>query len=124
MNPKMYTVRDHLLGKDLAVVSLYEHFVKLVQACGPFEYVVGKDGIAFKGQRRNFAVAKPKSRWLDGVLVLSRRLRDPRIRAAQPYTKRLFGNHFRGTKPGQLDDEFANWVREAYQVGEGQHLID
>jgi Domain of unknown function (DUF5655) len=124
MNPKVYTVKGHLLGKDPAVVSLYEHFVELVQACGPFEYVVGKDGIAFKGQRRNFAVAKPKSRWLDGVLVLSRPLQDPRIRAAQPYTKRLFGNHFRVTKLAQLDNEFANWVYAAYQVGEGQHLVD
>ncbi|HEX9386482.1 MAG TPA: DUF5655 domain-containing protein [Anaerolineales bacterium] len=124
MSPKIYTTNDHLLGKDPAVVSLYEHFVELVQACGPFEYVVGKDGIAFKGQRRNIAVAKPKSRWLDGVLVLPRPLYDPRIRAAQPYTKRLFGNQFRVTKLDQLDDEFANWVREAYQVGEGQHLID
>lgn len=44
------------------IVSLYERFVQLVEAYGPFEYVVGKDGIAFKGQRRNFDVAKPKAK--------------------------------------------------------------
>lgn len=124
MNPKIYTVKDHLFGKNSAVVSVYERFVELVRACGPFEYVVGKDGIAFKGQRRNFAVAKPKSRWLDGVLVLQSPLQDPRIRAAQPYTKRLFGNHFRVTTPDQLDDEFAHWVCAAYRVGEGRYLRD
>jgi hypothetical protein len=122
MDPKLYTTKDHLLGKDTVIVTLYERFVELVEACGPFEYIVGKDGIAFKGQRRNFAVAKPRPRWLDGVLVLQHRLRDPRIRGAQSYTKRLFGNQFRVTKPDQLDDEFATWIREAYQVGKGNML--
>jgi hypothetical protein len=104
MSPtKVFTISDHLLGKDQSVVSLYERFVELVQDCGSFEYVVGKDGIAFKGQRRNFAVAKPKLRWLDGALVLSRPLQDSRIQTVQSYTKKLFGNHFRLTKPDQLN---------------------
>jgi hypothetical protein len=42
-------IEDHLLDKDPGIVSLYERFVKLVEDCGSFEYVVGKDGIAFKG---------------------------------------------------------------------------
>jgi hypothetical protein len=92
-----------------------------VEACGIFEYVVGKDGIAFKGHRRNFAVAKPKARSLDGVLVLPRRLKDPRIHAVESYTKQLFGNRFRVTEPAQLSQEFADGVHEAYQVGQGQH---
>ena len=124
MNQKIYTIRDHLLGKDRTIAALYERFVELLQDCGPFEYLVGKDGIAFKGRRRNFAVAKPKARWPDGVLVLPRPLQDARIRTAEAYTQKLFGNHFRVMEPDQLDDEFANWVREAYQVGQGQHLGD
>jgi|SRR5215208_1875753 len=122
MNRKIYTIKDHLLGKDPATVSLYKRFVELVEACGPFEYIVGKDGIAFKGQQRNFAVAKPKTHSLNGVLVLQRRLQDPRVRTAQLYTKRLFGNQFHVTDPDQLDEEFANWVCEAYQVAQGQQL--
>jgi Domain of unknown function (DUF5655) len=122
MDPKAYTTKDHLLGKDPLIVTLYERFVELVEACGPFEYIVGKDGIAFKGQRRNFAVAKPRSHWLDGVLVLQRPLQGPRIRGAQSYTKRLLGNRFRVTQPDQLDDEFATWIREAYQAGKGNML--
>ena len=117
MNRNVFTVKDHLLGKD-------ERFVDLVRACGPFEYVVGKDGIAFKGERHNFAVAKPKAHSLDGVLVLLRHLQDSRIRAVQIYTKRLFGNQFRVIQPDQLDEEFASWIHEAYQVGQGKHLTD
>ena len=122
MNRKRFTVDDHLLGTDPLIRSFYERFVNLVEACGTFEYVVGKDGIAFKGVRRNFAVAKPKAHSLDGVLVLQRRLEDPRIRTAQVYTKQLFGNRFRVTALDQLDEEFANWIQEAYHVGEGKHL--
>jgi Domain of unknown function (DUF5655) len=124
MNRRQFTVDDHLLGKDALIRSLYERFVELVEACGSFEYVVGKDGIAFKGTRHNFAVAKPKARSLDEVLVLQRRLQDPRIRAAQIYTKQLFGNQFRLTQEDQLDQEFAGWIQEAYQVGQGKHLTD
>jgi Domain of unknown function (DUF5655) len=124
MIEKTYTIKNHLFGKDMIIVDLYERFAKLVEACGPFEYVISKDGIAFKGQRRNFAVAKPKNHWLDGVLILQRPLEDSRIRVSQRYTKRLFGNQFRVTKPDQLDDEFTSWIREAYQVGEGLHLVD
>jgi hypothetical protein len=61
---------------------------------------------------------------LDGVLVLPRQLKDPRIRTVQVYTKQLFGNHFRVTELGQLDKDFADWVSEVYQVGQGQHLAE
>jgi hypothetical protein len=55
-------------------------------------------------------------------LDLQRKLKDPRIRRASPYTKRLFVHQFRVTALDQLDEEFAEWVREAYEVGEEGHL--
>jgi hypothetical protein len=103
------------------VVGLYERFVRLVEACGPFEVSVSKTAITFKGARRGFAGAKPKDRWLDGFLDLQRRVEDPRIRTASPYTKRLFVHQFRVVTPDQLDERFAGWVREAYAVGQGRH---
>ncbi|MEV0560474.1 hypothetical protein [Dactylosporangium sp. NPDC050588] len=41
---------------------------------------------------------------------------------ASPYTKRLFVHQFRIGDRGQLDDAFAGWVAEAYEVGQGGHL--
>jgi hypothetical protein len=117
-----WTVEDHLRDKPAEVVALYQRFVELVQACGPFEYAVSKTAITFKGERRGFAGAKPKTRGLDGYLDLQRRVEDPRIRRASPYTRRLFVHQFRISSPEQLDEEFAGWVREAYQVGQGDHL--
>ena len=122
MSQTEWTVDDHLRGRDPAVIRLYERFVELVEACGPFEVSVAKTAITFKGSRRGFAGAKPKTQWLDGYLDLQRQLKDPRIRRASPYTKRLFVHQFRVTALDQLDEEFAGWVREAYEVGEGRHL--
>jgi Domain of unknown function (DUF5655) len=117
-----WTVAAHLRGCDPAVIRLYERFVELVRACGAFEVAVSKTAISFKGTRRGFAGAKPKKRWLDGYLDLQRQLTDPRIRSASPYTKRLFVHQFRVTALDQLDEDFAGWVREAYDVGQGLHL--
>jgi hypothetical protein len=122
MDASAWTVEDHLRDKPAAVVALYRRFVELVEACGPFDYAVSKTGITFKGRRRGFAGAKPKAHSLDGYLDLQRRVEDPRIRSASPYTKRLLVHQFRISAPEQLDEEFAGWVREAYQVGEGGHL--
>jgi Domain of unknown function (DUF5655) len=122
MDTSAWTVEDHLRDKPAAVVALYRRFVELVQACGPFDYAVSKTAITFKGSRRGFAGAKPKAGSLDGYLDLQRRVEDPRIRRALPYTRRLVVHQFRISAPEQLDEEFAGWVREAYQVGQGEHL--
>jgi len=124
VGPEVWTVEDHLLGKPDEVVALYERFITLVQDCGPFSYRVTKTAITLKGSRRGFAGAKPTKRSLDGYLDLQREVRDPRILRASPYTKRLFVHQFRVVSPDQLDDEFAGWVREAYDVGAGGHLED
>jgi L-amino acid N-acyltransferase YncA len=121
--PRQWTVEDHLRGKPAESVDLYHRFVALVQQCGPFGYVVAKTTITFKGSRRGFAGARPDARGLVGYLDLQRPLSDdPRISSASPYTARLFVNHFRVVSAEQLDEQFAGWVRDAYQVGQGAHL--
>jgi hypothetical protein len=47
---------------------------------------------------------------------------DPRITRSSPYTGRLYVHQFRIRAPGELDDEFADWIHQAYQVGNGAHL--
>jgi hypothetical protein len=117
-----WTVDDHLRGKPAGSVALYRRFVELVEACGPVSYAVAKTTITFKGTRRGFAGARPTAQGLAGYLDLQRMVEDPRILRATPYTKRLFTHQFRITEPGQLDEGFAGWVREAYAVGQGAHL--
>lgn len=118
----VWTVDDHLRDRPAASVKLYRQFVGLVEACGPFSYAVSKTTITFKGSRRGFAGARPTARGLAGYLDLQRQLDDPRILRVSPYTRRLFVHQFRIYTLGELDAEFAVWVRDAYAVGQGGHL--
>jgi hypothetical protein len=117
-----WTVERHLDSVSQPVRDLYRGFISLAEACGPFGYSVTKTAITLKGERRGFAGAKPKLQWLDGYLDLQRPVEDQRIRRCSPYTKKLFVHQFRVSEIGQLDSTFAQWVREAYEVGAGVHL--
>jgi hypothetical protein len=119
----VWTVGRHLHDKPEEVVALLRRFIELAEACGPFSYAVSKTAISLKGSRRGFAGLAPRKASLDGYLDLQRRVEDARIRRSSPYTKRLFVHHFRIVAPSELDDEFAEWLREAYAVGEGAHLV-
>lgn len=117
-----WTVERHLQGKRPEVIALYHRFIELAQACGPFTCAVSKSAITLKGTRRGFAGAILGKRALRGYLDLPRRVEDARITRSAPYTQRLYVHHFRIDSPGQLDEQFAGWLGEAYQVGAGAHL--
>ena len=118
----VWTVERHLQGKGPEVIALYHRFIELAQACGPFTYAVSKTAITLKGTRRGFAGATLGERALRGYLDTQRLVQDPRITRSSPYTKRLYVHHFRIDRYGQLDEQFAGWLGEAYQVGAGAHL--
>ncbi|GIG22024.1 hypothetical protein Cch01nite_27480 [Cellulomonas chitinilytica] len=119
----VWTVDDHLHGASPEHVALWREVAGLIEACGPVEVVVHKTTITFKGTRRGFAGARPDAGGVVGFLDLMRPVdTDPRITSVAPYTHRLFVNHFRVRSTTDLDDTFAEWVREAYAVGAGAHL--
>ncbi len=116
-----WTVERHLVDLPESVIDLYERFVEMVSACGPFDLSVTKTAIAFKGPHRGFAGAKPRRASFDGFLDLQRQVKDEKFRRVSPYTKKLYVHQFRLTSLGQLDESFAGWVQEAYAVGCGAH---
>jgi hypothetical protein len=63
-----WSVERHLAGKPEVVIDLYERFVQLIAACGPFTYGITKTAITFNGTHRGFAGAKPRKSSLDGFL--------------------------------------------------------
>ena len=122
MNDTEWTEERHLRGKPAEVVALYHQFIALARACGPFTYAISKSAITLKGTRRGFAGVRLRTTALGGYLDLPRQVRDPRISRSAPYTGRLYVHHFRVDALGQLDEEFAGWLDEAYRVGAGEHL--
>src|SRR5712692_492887 len=116
-----HTLAEHLEGKPAAIIALYRHLEAVIQSMGPVIVVPEKRRIAFQ-VRMSFAAVMLKKRWLDGHVVLARRLEDPRFRAIQTISP---GNHvhqFRIETPEHLDDRVSEWLREAYAVGEQRHL--
>jgi hypothetical protein len=117
-----WTIERHLKDKPAEVIALYERFIELATACGPFTYAVAKTAITLKGSRRGFAGVGLGMKSLDGYFDLQRQVTGAQIRRSAPYTKRLFVHQFRVTSLDQLDNEFGGWIAEAYQVGQGAHL--
>ena len=70
----------------------------------------------------SFAQVTPRRNWLDGHLVLARRLDNHRFRRIQTISPRNHVHVFRLTTLDRIDAELIAWVAEAYQVGEQRHL--
>ena len=70
----------------------------------------------------SFAAFMPRSRWLDGHLVLARRIGSPRFRRIDTYSPRHVVHAFRLTAADEVDEESTGWLAEAYRVGEQRHL--
>jgi hypothetical protein len=124
MDDTEWTVERHLLGQAPAVIALYHQFIQMAEACGPFTYAVSKTVITLKGTRRGFAGAALGKQSLGGYLDLQRRVEDRRITRSEPYTKRLYVHQFRLREPGELDEQFAGFLNEAFQVGAGAHMAN
>ena len=116
-----HTVKQHLKGKSAHVRSLYEAFAALVEKCGPVSVVPTKTRIGFQ-VRMIFAAVSLTTQGLDGHVVLSRRLEDPRFTRIESISPKNHVHHFQIQSLEELDGEVAGWLKEAYQVGEQKHL--
>ena len=94
---------------------------RAVLDCGPVIVLPEKTRIAFQ-VRMSFAQVSPRRNWLDGHLVLARRLPHPRFRRIDTISPRNHVHHFRLTTPREIDAEFRRWLAEAYAVGAQEHL--
>jgi hypothetical protein len=92
-----------------------------IRRSGPVTVLPEKTRIAFQ-VRMSFAQVTPRAKWLDGHVVLARRLEHPRFRTIETISPRNHVHHFRLTHPGEVDQELRAWLREAYAVGQQRHL--
>ena len=116
-----WTVEEHFEGKSPEVVSIYAKFVDKVKECGPVMVVPTKTRIGFQ-VRMTFADVMLRKQWLDGHVVLARRLESPRFTRIVSGSPRNHVHYFRFKSVEELDEEVGGWLREAYEVGEQKHL--
>lgn len=117
----LHDLESHFRGKPPEIRALFDGVVRLIESIGPVRILPEKTRIAFQ-VRMSFAQVTPRQRWLDGHLVLARRLEHPRFLKVQTFSPRNHLHAFRLTSASELDAEFRAWMEEAYRVGEQKHL--
>lgn len=116
-----FTLARHFRGKPPAIRALFRAIVAVVRSNGPVRVLPEKTRIAFQ-VRMSFAQVTPRRGWLDGHVVLARRLEHPRFRRVETFSPRNHLHAFRIADMGGIDDDFRAWMAEAYLVGAQQHL--
>jgi hypothetical protein len=112
----------YLAGRPETSVGMFWRFVELSRAAGTETFELQNGPIVLCGSRRIFATVRVRHADLDGMLVMTRRLADRRIRRADDFRGALKLNRFRVGSLSDLDDDFAGWLAEAAAVGDGAHL--
>jgi hypothetical protein len=115
-------IEDHLAGRDPQVVATFEKLLAVARRSGPMAVLPEKTRIAFQ-VRMSFAAFTLRRRWVDGHVVLARRLDSPRFRRIDLISPRNQVHLFRLASPDEVDAEVAGWLAEAYEVGAQHHLI-
>jgi hypothetical protein len=116
-----HDLEHHFAGKPPEVRALFDAVVAELRALGPVTILPEKTRIAFQ-VRMSFAQLTPRRRWIDGHVVLARRLESPRFRSVQTFSPRNHLHTFRLASLADVDDELRAWLAEAYRVGEQRHL--
>ena len=116
-----HSLASHFKGKDPRIRALFDAVLAAIRATGPVRVLPEKTRIAFQ-VRMSFAQVTPRQKWLDGHVVLARRLESPRFRKVETFSPRNHLHAFRLHSVDDVDGEFCEWVAEAYRVGEQRHL--
>jgi len=111
----------HFAGRSPAVRATFDRVLAVATSFGPVQVLPEKTRIALHA-RMSFAAFMPRRNWLNGHLVLARRIDSPRFPRIDEFSPRNVVHTFRLDSPAAVDAEFTTWLAEAYQVGMQQHL--
>ena len=117
-----YTLASHFQNKPKAVRVIFDKLLSVAKQNGPVIVLPEKTRIAFQ-VRMSFAAFVIRQNWIDGHVVLARRLENRRFRRIQTFSPRNHLHAFRFENVEEIDDEVAAWFAEGYRVGEQRHLV-
>ena len=117
-----YALAAHFEGKPRAVRAIFDKLLRVARKNGPIRVLPEKTRIAFQ-VRMSFAAFVIRRNWIDGHVVLARRLENPRFRRIETFSPRNHLHAFRFESVDEIDGEVEAWFAEAYRVGGQQHLV-
>ena len=116
------TLDSHFEGKSPVVRAIFDQLLRVARANGPITVLPEKTRIAFQ-VRMSFAAFVIRKNWIDGHVVLARRLENRRFRRIETFSPRNHLHAFRFESVNEIDAEVSAWLAEAYQVGAQRHLV-
>ena len=117
-----YTLASHFRGKPSAVRAIFDKLLAAARKNGPVTVLPEKTRIAFQ-VRMSFAAFVIRRNWVDGHVVLARRLKNKRFRRIETFSPRNHLHAFRFEKIDEVDADVSAWLAEAYRVGQQRHLL-
>jgi hypothetical protein len=117
----LHSLEHHFERRPPEIRQMFDRVRAMVESIGPVRVLPEKTRIAFQ-VRMSFAQLTPRNKWLDGHVVLARRLESPRFRKIETFSPRNHLHAFRISSVDEIDDELRAWLTEAYAVGNQDHL--
>jgi hypothetical protein len=97
--------------------ALYRAFLAFAERFGPVTVNINKTRISFQGRARFACVDRVTKDGLVCHVWLKRRLESQRFIRVEALPPNDFVHYFKLTDAAQLDEDAAQWVAEAYEVG-------
>jgi len=110
-----YSLASHFKGKPAVIRKTFDAFREIVRSCGPVTIYAQKTRIVCMVRAR-FAGAIVRKEWLECGMWLRRRAIHPLLYEVEVFGPDSFGHKFRFQSPDQLDEPFADLIREAYRT--------
>jgi uncharacterized protein DUF5655 len=108
-----HSIEKFLRGKSEVGRALFDRFVALIAACGPYEVAPAKTRVAFLSKVRFASVNRVGKDSIDVHFVLPRQLRSRRFRRIE-HLGNLHVHHLRLTRSADFDRQLARWLRRSY----------
>ena len=105
-----FSVEKFLEGKPAKGRALFQRFVKVIAATGPYDVAPAKTRVAFLTQVRFASVNRVGDGVLDVHVVLPRKLESPRFRRIEKVDK-VYVHHLRLQRAEDFDAELKRWVK-------------
>ena len=111
------TLSHHLDRASPEVRDGYQAVIDLLSSLGPFRVVPVKTMIVLTAMR-NFGGITVRKESLDLGFFLERALDHARVHKSERLSPRKYAHHVRVAGPQDVDSEIAEWLREAYALGQ------